>query len=83
MSRSSLLALTGLTSLGAITSPFSGGLSLGLSSAMAAPLAGLSVETISLIILFGSAIFSIINDYDFEYDPGNTGNPRLVLKKRE
>lgn len=79
MSKASFAMLTGLTALGTAISVPSGGLSLGITSLVVAPLAGMSMETILLIAMLGGAIWSLYNNYDYEFD---ASKPKLVLRKR-
>lgn len=79
MSKTAINTLLGVAGIGALAAIPTGGLSIGLTSALALPVAGLSTETIFLLMALGSVLVAIVKEYDMEYD---FRRGRLILKKR-
>lgn len=79
MSQATFTMLAGIVGASAVTTVPSGGLSLGVTALTAGPLAGMSMDTIMLILMLGGAVWSIYHDYDFEFDASQS---KLILKKR-
>lgn len=79
MSKTAIGSLLAIGGIGAATAIPTGGLSIGLASALALPVAGVSTETLLLLAALGSVLVAIVNEYDMEYDFKRN---RLILKKR-
>lgn len=79
MSKAAIGSLLAIGGIGAATAIPTGGLSIGLASVLALPVAGVSTETLLLLAALGSVLVAIVNEYDMEYDFKRN---RLILKKR-
>lgn len=79
MSKGAVVLAASMMGVGALTSVSTGGLSLGVSAALAGPIAGMSMESILLVVTLGAGIWALYNGYDYEFD---ASKPKLVLKKR-
>ena len=79
MSKAAIESLLAIGGIGAATAIPTGGLSIGLASALALPVAGISTETLLLLAALGSVLVAIVKEYDMEYDFKRN---RLILKKR-
>lgn len=70
LSKKKIIALSGLVSSSLVISPVTGGVSLGVASATAVGLTGLSAATIISIVSIGSvvAVYGMHKDYDVEVE---------------
>lgn len=79
MSKATFTMLAGIVGASAVTTVSSCGLSLGITVLTAGPLAGMSMDTLMIILMLGGVVWSIYHDYDFEFDASQS---KLILKKR-